>query len=93
MSELSTQQRWILQPLTDVGLADDQVHSLVLRLAFDSVVHGGCLHPSHLSSLVDDQPVGVRQAWIEVLDRMIATPEGRPGTCGPLRAEEPPRVT
>ncbi|MEX5719147.1 hypothetical protein [Geodermatophilus maliterrae] len=93
MSELSTQQRWILQPLTDVGLAHDQVHSLVLRLAFDSVVHGGCLHPSHLSSLVEDQPVGVRRAWIEVLDRLTSAPEGRSRTSELLHAEEPPRVT
>jgi hypothetical protein len=76
VSELSAHQRWILQPLTEAGLARDQVVGLVVRLAFDSVVQPVSLSPIHVSSLVEDLPVQVRRAWLEVLDRMTSRPAG-----------------
>jgi hypothetical protein len=74
VSELSAQARWVLQPLTDAGLAHEEIEHLVVRLAFDSVVRSERLAPSSLGALVADQPVVVRQAWVEVLDRMIGGP-------------------
>ena len=74
MSELSAQAHWVLQPLTDAGLAHEEIERLVVRLAFDSVVRSGCLPPSSLGALVADQPAIVRRAWVEVLDRMIGGP-------------------
>jgi hypothetical protein len=69
---LSTRQRWILQPLTDAGLARDQVSTLLFRLAFDTAVDPAARNPLDLAALAGDQPVHVRRAWLEVLDRMTA---------------------
>jgi hypothetical protein len=74
VTELSAQQRWILRPLTDAGLTDDQACDLVVRLAFEATVCGGGLDPSRLGALVAGRPLGVRSAWIEVLDRMMSAP-------------------
>lgn len=70
MTALSTRQRWILQPLTDAGLAGDQVSTLLFRLAFDTAVDPAAPSPLDLHALARDQPVQVRRAWLEVLDRM-----------------------
>ncbi|HYO37460.1 MAG TPA: hypothetical protein VER97_15400 [Geodermatophilus sp.] len=85
MTALSTRQRWILQPLTDAGLAGDQVSTLLFRLAFDTAVDPAAPSPLDLHALARDQPVHVRRAWLEVLDRMTAghladaPPTGTPG--------------
>ncbi len=71
MSELSAQQHWILQPLVDVGVADDRLSELVFDLAFAGMVGPGCLTPAHLGALVDGEPAAVRGAWVQVLHRMI----------------------
>ncbi len=76
MSEPSARQRWILQPLVDAGLPRDRVHELLLAVAFAGVVDRGRLAPSRLHALVDDQPVAVRSAWVQVLDRMITAGAG-----------------
>lgn len=79
MSGLSTQQHWILQPLTDAGLADHQVSTLLFRLAFDTAVEPAGSTALDLHALADDQPVHVRRAWLEVLDRMTTGPAGGRG--------------
>ncbi|MGY1829246.1 hypothetical protein ACI8AA_02315 [Geodermatophilus sp. SYSU D01180] len=76
MSTMPADPWWVLQPLTDAGLASDQISDLVFRLAFDTVVAPGRLTPAHLGSLVDGQPVHVRRAWLEVLDRMTTESVG-----------------
>ncbi len=72
MSGLSNQQRWILRPLTDAGLADDEVGTLLLRLAFDGAVDPAGPSPLGVLALAADRPLPVRRAWLEVLDRMTA---------------------
>ncbi len=70
MSEAPAQQPWILQPLTEAGLTGDQVSTLVFRLAFDTAVDPVGPTPMDLHALAADQPLPVRRAWLEVLDRM-----------------------
>jgi hypothetical protein len=57
------QQRWVLQPLVDVGLADDEIRALLHRLAraTDRAPH----------TLVSDEPAPVRAAWTHTIDRML----------------------
>jgi hypothetical protein len=57
------QQRWVLQPLVDVGLADDEIRDLLHRLASatDRAPH----------TLVSDEPAPVRAAWTHTIDRML----------------------
>ncbi len=82
MIALSTRQRWILQPLTDAGLAGDQVSTLLFRLAFDTAVDPAAQNPLDLHALAGDQPVHVRRAWLEVLDRMTAGHPAGPAPSG-----------
>jgi hypothetical protein len=97
---LSNQQRWILRPLTDAGLADDEVGTLLLHLAFDGVVDPAGPSPLGVLALAADRPLPVRRAWLEVLDRMtapdgtapdgIAPPTTAPDGTGPHPAPRPP---
>ncbi len=75
---MSSQQSWILQPLTEAGLAGEQMSDLLFRVAFDAAVDPVRLAPLDLHALVDDQPAHVRRAWLEVLDRMTAPQEADP---------------
>jgi hypothetical protein len=68
------QQRWVLQPLVDAGLADDEIRALLHRLA------GATDRAPH--TLVSDQPAHVRAAWTHTIDRILtlrAPDERAPG--------------
>ena len=77
------QQRWVLQPLVDVGMADDDICALLHRLAgaTDTAPH----------TLVRDQPPQVRAAWTHTIDRMLTLPapddEPPPGRLPAPRSE------
>lgn len=65
----STQQYWLVQPLIDAGLELDEIRVLLVRLSFDVITHTAA---ADAMMLVEDQPAGVRAAWAEMIDRMIA---------------------
>jgi hypothetical protein len=75
---LSTHERWILRPLTDAGLTDEEVGTLLFRLAFTGAVDPAGPRPLEVLALVDGRPLPVRRAWLEVLDRMTAGPGADP---------------
>ena len=60
------QQRWVLQPLVDAGLADEDICALLQRLA------GATDSPPH--RLVSHEPAHVRAAWTHTIDRMLTLP-------------------
>ena len=57
------EQRWILQPRIDAGLADDEIRALLLHLA------GASDLAPH--TLVRDEPAHVRAAWTHTIERML----------------------
>jgi hypothetical protein len=65
------QQYWVIQPLIDAGVELEEIRSLLLRLAFEAAVTEGRGTVAGVSSVVRDQPVGVRAAWAEVIGRML----------------------
>ncbi len=71
----SAQQHWILRPLVEAGLTRDEMSTLLFRLAFDSSIDPARPGALDLQALVGDQPVHVRRAWLQVLDRMTSGPE------------------
>ncbi|MGY1714763.1 hypothetical protein [Geodermatophilus nigrescens] len=79
MSVPPARQRWLLQPLVDAGLTDDEIADLVVGLAFDGVVAGRAPAPGRLDAMVGQRPAAVRAAWFEVLDRMTAAGADAPG--------------
>ncbi|TFV63738.1 UNVERIFIED_ORG: hypothetical protein E4P37_14310 [Bacillus sp. AZ43] len=73
MGSLSPQQyEWVIRPLLDAGLGLDRIRDLLFRLGFEAIVSEGRGTAAQVSTLVRDQPVAVRAAWPEVIDRMIA---------------------
>ena len=64
--------RWVLQPLLDAGLSPEQVRNLVVRLAFEDVVHGDGGTVGSVHAVVRDQPVEVQDAWARVVGRLLA---------------------
>jgi hypothetical protein len=62
------QQRWILQPLVDAGLAAEEISALLCRLAVDATVSDGLEHA------VSDRPDIVRAAWTHTIDRLLSLP-------------------
>ena len=66
-------QLWLIQPLLDAGLELDEVRMLVVRLVSAADIADWWIAPSSLTRLVSDRPPEVRAAWIEVIDRMIAS--------------------
>ena len=81
----SAQQHWILRPLVEAGLTRDEMSTLLFRLAFDSSIDPARPGALDLQALVGDQPVHVRRAWLQVLDRMTSGPAG-----AEARAKTPP---
>ena len=65
------QQRWIIQPLLDVGVELEQIRVLVFRLAFEAITGGGPGAAMGARSAVSDQPPEVQAAWATVIGRMI----------------------
>jgi hypothetical protein len=61
------QQRWVLQPLVDVGMGDDDIRALLQRLAGAT--------DRHPHTLVSDEPAHVRAAWTHTIDRMLTLPD------------------
>ena len=61
--EQEQQQLWLIQPLVEVGLGQEEIRTLVVRLACED---DGVL------SLVADQPPRVQAAWHVTIGRMIA---------------------
>jgi len=58
------QQRWVIQPLVDAGMAPDAICALLFRFAVD---FGG-------PEVVSDQPPVIRAAWTHTVDRMLTLP-------------------
>jgi hypothetical protein len=65
------QQQWVVQPLLDVGLDQDQIRDMVFRLAFQDVVSEGRDTLRWVTELVVDQPAEVRTAWAQTIARML----------------------
>jgi hypothetical protein len=65
------QEYWIIQPLIEAGLELDAIRALLFRLAFEAVIDEGRCTVVSMTSLVSDQPVGIRTAWTTTIDRMI----------------------
>jgi hypothetical protein len=62
---------WVLQPLLDLDLGVERIRTLVYRLSFEVVVHEGRPTVADLRTVVADQPPAVKQAWTEVIGRLI----------------------
>ena len=67
----------MIQPLLDAGLAVDDVGTLLLRVTFDCLV-GGRSDISDVSAFLGEQPPPVRAAWVETVNRMLATSDTAP---------------
>ena len=65
---------WVLQPLVEVGLQQEQIHGLVFRLAFDAVVSEGRGGVARVTDVVRDEPAEVRAAWAKMIGRMLHDP-------------------
>ena len=65
---------WVLQPLVEVGLQQEQIHGLVFRLAFDAVVSEGRGGVAAVTDVVRDEPAEVRAAWAKMIGRMLHDP-------------------
>ena len=65
------QQQWVVQPLLDVGLDQDQIRDMVFRLAFQDLVSEGRDTLRWVTELVVDQPAEVRTAWAQTIARML----------------------
>ena len=65
-------QHWVVQPLIDVGLDLEEIRVLLVRLSFDVIVRAETATAAEAMSLVEGQPVRVRAAWAETIDRMMA---------------------
>jgi hypothetical protein len=68
-------QRWLVQPLIDAGLVEDEVRDLLFRLAFEAIVDDRPDGAPTLADLARDKAPSVHQAWIGVLDRMLGDRE------------------
>ncbi len=67
----STRLYWLVQPLMDAGLELAEIQVLVFRLGFDALVRSDQGGPSDPMAPVGDQPMEVRVAWMEMIDRMV----------------------
>ena len=65
---------WVLQPLVEVGLPQEQIRGLVFRLAFDAVVSEGRGGVAAVTDVVRDEPAEVRAAWAKMIGRMLHDP-------------------
>lgn len=63
---------WIIQPLIDAGLGREEITALLFRVAFEAVVRSGDITKT-LQGIVAARPASVRSAWLETIDRMIAS--------------------
>jgi hypothetical protein len=71
-SALQQTVTWIVQPPLEAGLDLEQVLALLLyRVSFECVVAGGRCEVSDVSEFLGPQPVPVRAAWVETVDRML----------------------
>ena len=77
MDETDSGRLWVIQPLLDAGLAVDDVGRLLLRVTFDCLV-GGRSDISDVSAFLGEQPPPVRAAWVETVNRMLATSDSAP---------------
>jgi hypothetical protein len=58
--------------LIEVGLGLGEVNALLVRVAFDDIVGHGEIDTS-LRDMVADQTAPVQAAWMETVNRMIAS--------------------
>ena len=65
-------KHWVVQPLIDAGLDLEEIMVLLVRLSFDVIVRAETATAAEAMSLVEGRPVGVRAAWAETIDRMMA---------------------
>jgi len=66
------QHEWVIRPLIDAGVGLDRIRDLLFALGFEAIVSEGRGTAAHVTALVVDQPLHVRSAWAEVIDRMIS---------------------
>ncbi|MGY1644381.1 hypothetical protein ACI782_25020 [Geodermatophilus sp. SYSU D00703] len=71
MESLTPHPDWVLQPLLDLDLEVERIRTLVYRLSFQVIVREGRPTVADLSTVVADQPPAVKQAWTEVIGRLI----------------------
>ena len=64
-------QRWVLQPLADAGLTRDTIEALLFRLGFEAIVGSSRRLDAGLHRVADDQPLAVKAALAETIDRML----------------------
>lgn len=62
---------WVVQPLVGAGLDLEEIRALLFRLGFDAIVDADQGTGSDPMALVGDQPVEVRGAWAETIDRLL----------------------
>ena len=67
------QHEWVIRPLIDAGLGLDRIRDLLFLLGFEAIVSEGRGTAAQVTALVSDQPLHVRDAWSEVIGRMIST--------------------
>lgn len=65
------QQRWVIEPLVAAGLRIDQITDLVFRIAFAAIVTEESGVVPTVTSVVDDEPAEVRDAWATMIHRML----------------------
>jgi hypothetical protein len=65
--------RWIIQPLLNAGLGLDDVRDYMFRLSFECIVTSDQHTVSDVDAFVGQQRAEIRAAWIETIDRMLAT--------------------
>jgi hypothetical protein len=65
------QHYWVVQPLVDAGLAQDEIRALLVRLGLDAMLQPVPASPADAMAPVRDRPAEVRAAWAEMIDRMV----------------------
>jgi hypothetical protein len=77
VNEADEARLWVIQPLLDAGLSADHVGTLLLRATFECLV-GGRSNISDVTAFLGEQPPLVRAAWVETVNRMLATSDSVP---------------
>lgn len=64
-------RRWIVQPLVEAGLHDEEIADLLFRLSVE-VRAGSDDVDERVRIMASGQPPAARAAWVETLSRLIA---------------------
>jgi hypothetical protein len=71
--ESRQRQAWVIQPLIDAGLELEEIRRLLFRLGFHAIVSAGRGTGQGLRELAAGGSSDVNAAWLETIDRMIAS--------------------